>query len=169
MKNRVMLDLETMSTESNAAIISIGAVRFTPERVTDKFYAIVDLQSSVDLGGDCSVSTFRWWLKQSDEARAEFEKTGHTLCTALQDFTKWLGTGAEVWGNGAAFDNVILANAYKRAGLAVPWDFRADRCYRTVVDLRPSVPAIARGGVAHNAVDDAEYQALHLIAMGVLL
>jgi DNA polymerase III epsilon subunit-like protein len=34
----VMVDLETMSTRSNAAICSIGAVKFEGKEILDKFY-----------------------------------------------------------------------------------------------------------------------------------
>ena len=67
-----------------------------------------------------------------------------------------------MWGNGAAFDNVILAVAYKRAWLPVPWSYKNDRCYRTVAALAPEV-ARPEVGERHNAADDAEAQARHLI------
>ena len=47
--NDIMLDLETMGTGTDAAIIAIGAVRFDA-KVTDRVHRIVALQSSVDAG-----------------------------------------------------------------------------------------------------------------------
>jgi len=69
-----------------------------------------------------------------------------------------------VWGNGAAFDNVILASAYRQANITQPWLFWNDRCYRTVKALSPAV-TMQRNGTHHNALDDAESQARHLIDM----
>ena len=66
-----------------------------------------------------------------------------------------------VWGNGATFDNVILSNAYKAAGMEQPWKFWDDRCYRTVKGLLPDIK-IERLGTHHNAVYDAMSQARHL-------
>ena len=66
--------------------------------------------------------------------------------------------------NGAAFDNVILASAYRRNGTRQPWQFLNDRCYRTMKAQYPAVK-MQRNGTHHNAVDDAESQARHLIAM----
>jgi DNA polymerase III epsilon subunit-like protein len=37
-----MIDLETFSTRSNAAIVSIGAVKFEDDQILDKFYCTID-------------------------------------------------------------------------------------------------------------------------------
>lgn len=168
----VMLDLETMSTESNAAIIAIGAVKFDPKtkQITDRFYTRVDLQSCKDAGLDISASTVMWWLQQSEAARSEFKGQLPPLRTALAGFTAWMGKmpgdigHTSVWGNGATFDNVILTNAYSAVGIERPWKYNKDRCYRTIKSLFPNVktpetPAL----VAHRADHDAEYQAIHLM------
>ena len=44
MQENVMIDLETLSTESNAAILSIGAVMFDKEGLGETFYQIVDFR-----------------------------------------------------------------------------------------------------------------------------
>lgn len=164
----VMVDLETMASSYDAAIVSVGAVVFTFDGgVTDKFYERVSLQSSVDLGLTMSPATVLWWLQQSDGARNELtQATTVTLRQALESFSSLLAPIEQprLWGNGATFDNVILRNAYDRCGLKAPWSHTKDRCYRTVKNmydlhgsLRPSNPA------AHNALADAETQAMHLI------
>lgn len=167
----VMLDLETMGNGPQAAIIAIGAAEFDipTQQVGDRFYMAVDLESAVALGGVMDASTVLWWLKQSAAARAAFDRRGDHLAVALQQFAGWMENRAprddvRVWGNGAAFDNVILASAYRRNGTPQPWQFRNDRCYRTVKAQHPTVK-MQRNGTHHNAVDDAESQARHLIAM----
>lgn len=160
--NKIMLDLETMGTSSNAAIIAIGAVRFDDEQVTSEFYSVVDLQSSVNYGMVIEPDTVLWWMRQSEDARSQFNKSGGNLARALQKFTGWIGEDAEVWGNGAAFDNVILSNAYRLVELVPPWEFYNDRCYLTVKNSHLDV-SIVRVGTLHNAIDDATSQAQHLI------
>lgn len=163
----VMLDLETMGSGPNAAIIAIGAVGFTPERIVHRFYRVVDLASSVATGGIIDASTVLWWLRQGNEARAQFNLSGMPVEEALSEFSQWLapfGDGVKVWGNGAAFDNVILASAYRRLELPVPWKFYNDRCYRTMKAAHPGVK-MERVGTYHNALNDAESQAQHLMAM----
>ncbi len=159
--NNIMLDLETMGTDSDAAIIAIGAVRFDTS-VTDSFYRVVDLQSSLDVGLTMSADSILWWLKQEDKARQAITVEGVALRSALLDFKKWAGEDALIWGNGATFDNVILANAYNKSAIECPWHYSANRCYRTLKSFYPDV-AFQHVGVAHNALDDAQSQAVHLL------
>ncbi len=166
----VMLDLETAGNRSSSAIIAIGAVKFDPKtkQIVDRFYTRVDLQSCLDVGLTVDGSTIMWWFQQSDQARAEFKGVLPPLKTALAGFTSWLHKmpgeiGSEhVWGNGATFDNVILTNAYNALGLARPWSYKGDRCYRTLKALYPDVPC-RDFGTAHRADHDAEAQAIHLM------
>ncbi|RKZ96988.1 MAG: 3'-5' exoribonuclease [Gammaproteobacteria bacterium] len=163
--NNVMLDLETMATGSHAAIVAIGAVEFDKDGLGREFYQTIDLDSSAAFG-DISAKTVVWWMKQSDVARAEIFNANCTLYGALIEFSRWLHEGTKVWGNGVDFDNVILTNAYDDFGVQLPWSYKDSRCYRTVVAMHPKLN-IKRLGVHHNALDDAIYQANHLIAIGV--
>lgn len=165
----VMLDLETLSSANDAAVVAIGACLFDPygDGFTDKFYCPVDVESAMT-HGSVAGSTLKWWLKQSDAVRQQtFPESGALeLPAALAWFSAWLrnkGTNVAVWGNGATFDNVVIRSAYAAVKLPVPWSFRNDKCYRTVINL-PGAEAVpfVRSGEAHNALDDAITQALHL-------
>lgn len=173
--NNVMIDLETMGTNPDAAIISIGAVAFDVDTRTigEKFYRTIDLKSSVASGGKMDPDTVIWWMRQSEEAKEVFKTIygdpPNQLTDVLHDFTSFLDRQSGIkyryiWGCGAAFDNTILAETYRRCGLKVPWSFWNDRCYRTIKAFYPDIP-IARSGTYHNALDDAEAQAKHLIRM----
>lgn len=164
-----MLDLETMGNTTEAPIIAIGAVMFDIQNqiLGEEFYVVVDLESSVKCGGVMDASTVLWWMKQSDKARKAFDQRGISIDLALTEFHVWLAEQGptdqlKMWGNGAAFDNVILAGAYRRASQPVPWKFWNDRCYRTIKALAPQVEFV-RSGTAHNAADDAVSQAQHLL------
>lgn len=168
----VMLDLETMGSSPNAAIVAIGAVAFSIEAraIGSKFYKLVDLTTAVECGGQMDAATVMWWVQQKEAARIALVADAAThIRGALDMFADWLqvtvvGAEPRVWGNGAAFDNVILASAYRNAGKPQPWKHWNDRCYRTVKALFPAVK-LERSGTHHIAVDDAESQARHLIAM----
>lgn len=167
----IVLDLETMGNGPDAAIVAIGAVAFdiAAKEICKRFYTVVSLESAVEAGGVMDASTVLWWMQQSDEARAALAEPGAHIVEALSQFSAWAASVApceelRVWGNGAAFDNVILTSAYRRIGKSRPWSPWNDRCYRTVKMQYPHIK-IHRIGVCHNAVDDAESQAWHLIAM----
>lgn len=70
-----------------------------------------------------------------------------------------------VWGNGAAYDNVLLRGAYQRLYMPLPWEWRNDRCFRTLRKALPHVEAPTREGTAHHALDDARHQALHAVRL----
>lgn len=167
--NHVMLDLETMGQGPDAAIIAIGARGFDPEHgLGPGFYITVDLEDAVRHGGTIDPSTILWWMRQSDEARAEFQRPGQSIETALAAFSAWMFehfdvADVNVWGNGSDFDNTILSSAYQRAGIDRPWPFWGNRCFRTLKNIVPM--AMPRTGTHHNALDDATTQATHAIAM----
>lgn len=168
--NDVMHDLETMGVGPGAAIVAIGAVEFDPDtgKLGREFYQEIRLEDSVAAGGVIDASTVLWWMQQSDDARAAvYNKGGVSLLAALIQFAQWLracGPDVKLWGNGAAFDNVILRNAYGLMRMAPPWDHRNDRCYRTLKNLRPGIELV-RGGTHHNALDDAISQARRAVAI----
>lgn len=163
MKN-VMLDLETMSTGSDAAIVAIGAVEFVPEDniLLRRFYATVDLESAMKEGGEVDGATVMWWLRQSEEARNALSVGTMHVRDALSAFACWVDSNSLVWGNGAGFDNVVLGNAFRRVGWTVPWNYKNNRCYRTMKVMRPDI-VLEQIGTKHNALGDAESQAVHLM------
>lgn len=175
MTTHVMIDLETMSTGSYAAILSIGAVKFDPEQAPKpdewpKFHTVVRLTSSLKAGLRVDANTIEWWM---DHDRAEARKALRShdpvdLDEALLGFSAWFGAASlPVWGNGATFDNVILRNAFIALGLDCPWTHQHDRCFRTIKNLKPPVKPV-RYGVAHSALDDAIAQALTLVKIAEL-
>ena len=160
----VMVDLETMSTRSNAAICSIGAVKFEGDKILDTFYCTVDIKSCKEAGMHIAKDTVEWWSKQNKEAFRELTKNNISLQEALDKFEIWFGPKSlPLWGNGAVFDNTILGNAYFIMGRKPPWMPWDDRCYRTVKALFNWIPADERQGTYHNALDDAMHQTKHLI------
>lgn len=172
-----MLDLETMSTRPDGAIVAIGAVRFDAADLHEEFYINIDLQSCLDAGLKIDAGTVMWWLKQGDQARAALAQNPQHLNVALLEFSKYLHDGLNptkdlmanirVWGNGSDFDNAMLANAYRASLLDQPWPFWGNRCFRTLKSEFDLVGAEmhTRIGTHHQALDDAKHQARHLQAI----
>jgi exodeoxyribonuclease VIII len=160
-----MLDLEAMGIGSNAAITAIGAVAFSNNKIESEFYESIHLETSMSVGLTVEAQTIEWWMKQDENARKHlYDSNKVHLPVALVKFSEWINTfqtDAKVWGNGAAFDNVVLRNAYTACRIEAPWKFWNDRCYRTMKSLYEDV-TMRRVGTYHNALDDAKSQALHL-------
>lgn len=175
MSLHVMLDIETLGTSADALICSIGAVKFDPHYlqkdagdvapILDKFHVGVDFVSAEQAGGTISASTVGWWLQpERDSARQLLLALDRVdIGSALEGLAQWIGNDSmPVWGNGATFDNTIVRSAYKRLGLEAPWKFWHDRCYRTLASLAPDIIAQAPRAAHHDALADAEWQALRL-------
>lgn len=176
--NDIMIDLETLGHSSNAAIVSIGAVQFNPltGELGGEFECVIDIEDA-EKYGKVDASTVKWWLKQSDDARALFQlQTAMTLQDGLLEFHDWLTANTQfkqrtVWGNGATFDPVVLANAYQATNLQLPWPYWGVRDVRTVVDIGRKIFNIDPKkdfpfeGVPHSALDDAKHQAKYVSAI----
>ena len=176
----LMVDLETMGSNPDAPIVSIGAVFFDPStgETGPEFYQVVDLASAMSFGAQPDASTILWWMKQSSEARSALlvEDTAD-LDVVLTLFSEFLcensANGAksvQVWGNGSTFDNVLLKQSYELVGGAAPWRFVNDRDVRTILELGNAVGINPRydipfEGDKHNALADARHQAKYVSAI----
>lgn len=162
-----MIDLETMGKTGQAAILSIGIAIFNESGIKNKFYHKIDLQSCIDVGLKIDASTLIWWLQQSEQARKEFysEKEGFDIQTSLIYINKFLSEyeDIKVWGNGANFDISILENAFNVCGIDVPWKHNNVRCFRTYKAMSPQIISIPEDRPAHNALEDAIWQAEYAI------
>lgn len=157
--SKVMVDIESLSTEQNATILSIGAV-VMDDAMDKTFY----LEINPRQGRDISIDTLEFWFKQP------IKPPLGGICplnTVLIDFHKWLSSVSmtEIWANGITFDITVLENAYKSTGITVPWKYNTMRDYRTLAALFPEVPKPIFVGDVHNALHDAIYQATYWKAL----
>lgn len=158
----VMVDIETMGTSPNAPVLSIGAVIFDNNELGAEFYSECSIKSAFNRGSKPDPDTIAFWMKQEDGPRKKLANASGKNFDMLKGFVDFFPENATFWGNGAAFDNVLLREALRREGFDAPWMFWNDRCYRTVKSMFADVK-IKRLGDHHNALDDAKSQALHLI------
>ncbi len=176
----VMVDLETMGKKHNAPIVAIGAVVFDPATgsIGESFYKVVCLESSVNWGAVIDPSTVIWWLKQSSEARSAIvNDDAIPLLDALLQFREFVSDNvaggskkAQVWGNGASFDNSILRSSYDCIAEDYPWEYWNDRDVRTMVEIGQAISfdpktTIPFEGSRHNALADAIHQARYISAI----
>lgn len=167
----LMIDTETLGPPPDGALLSIGAIFFDLHTGTlgPEFNAVIHLGSAVADGGVMDPGTVLWWFGQSDAARHAVRFGGRHIHQVLDDFSAWIAEhcrheDVRPWGNGASFDLTIINSAYKRAGRRAPWHFTNERCFRTLRNQYPSVvyDPNEKGEGAHNALEDARFQAKHL-------
>lgn len=159
----VMVDIETMGHNSNAPVLSIGAVEFDPfSQVLDEneFYEAVDFESALTIGRPDG-STMKWWMQQGEAARKAITMDGQPdIASVLADFHEWYQASrfTHFWCYGANFDEVILRNAFAEFEMTPPWGYRDVRCARTLLAITGQ-PKTKGGGVEHVALDDAKQHA----------
>ena len=160
----LMVDIECLSTNYNAAIIQIGWCAFDPmsEELLEPVTHNVQLASTLKLGFQVQAATIKWWMKQSDEARALFGAHAEPISRVLA----WLAVASRecdcVWACPPQFDLSILKNAYFVAcGGAQPWPHRNERCLRTLCDVAgyDRKKLGPRADIRHDAGQDALAQA----------
>lgn len=177
----VVVDLETLGRKPGAVIFEIAAVVVIVDSEgtallrgnSNSFRARIDAEDAEACGLTCDASTVLWWMKQSHEAREQAwsdelpcEQIG--LVDALVKFEQWMramredagrfGIEFTIWGNSPSFDLSILAAAYDVCGMAAPWEYYEERCFRTLRQLHRDVPLTHRG-TKHIGIIDAEAEA----------
>lgn len=159
----IVIDLETLSTEPNAVVLTIGAIKFNrkeelkPLKDYDKFYIRVDPKSCEEIGCSIDSNTVNWWNKQSKEAK--FEALEHPDRVPIRDaliaLSRWIDGSKVIWANSPSFDCVILEHAYKKCGIGIPWRFWLSRDCRTLYDLANIRKRDLPSNIEHNSLDDS--------------
>ncbi len=163
MSAHVMIDLETLSTRKNAAILQIAAVAFDPEMGA----TLAEFSAFVSDGaehGHVDTQTVAWWLQQDAAKRVGAGVTdGTILQCVLLDLRDWFhlrGPFAGVWAHGASFDLAVLASALDAVGIPQLWERGVERDTRTLYALAGGAFSVALpdGFVKHDALWDARLQ-----------
>lgn len=166
---RVMLDIETLSTDKHAAVLSIGAAVFDPiNGVTHTDGWAIRLDK---LTGHINPATVGWWMKQEEVAQEfSFKGTFRPSDAAVQ-LRDILADADELWARDPDFDCVILQHWWERtlSISEIPWpvSFHKYRSCRTMAMIAKAKGIDTRdawhGGTAHNPIEDAAGQARAVI------
>ena len=169
--NHIVLDLETLGTNRNAPILSIGMVVISDLEIKATYYVVLDVIEQEQLfGRKADAATEKWWREQLEttEGRVAWNastnnpKSVQEALGSIPQILSFLGD-FNIWGNSNTFDNEILRSLMEAANLPT-WSFRKDRDFRTLRALfKEKVPEPEFQGIRHVAVDDAMHEARYLI------
>lgn len=160
----VMIDIETLSTVTDAAILSIAAVKFDPfnptEQNYEEFQCFIDIEDCKAKGLTISEDTMAWWETQPPEVKKlNFESEPRLkLSDALSQLTSFCRGVKRYWCQGMNFDPVVLESAYKRVDMKPEWKFWEWRDSRTVSRLVHFTNLPKKPKTAHTAIEDCNYQ-----------
>lgn len=170
----VMIDLETLGTRPDAAIVQVGALAFEArprgrvwnEAGFNRYVLVQDGAGRIDNG------TVAWWLQQPNAAKLgkALQSVAELEADVLQALVDWPGLvvpGATwedvdtVWAKPSNFDLPVLAAAFARYGMEPPWAHWKTRCARTLFAFTGGTPQVdASGLTVHDALDDCLIQVM---------
>lgn len=163
-----MIDLETLGTKPDSVFLSIAAVQFdiTNGDIGKTFQVNIELQSAIKSGRTIDADTIKWWLEQRADIMKKMFETPIQLPIALHQLSFFFEENKLIfpWGNSASFDLGMLNDAYAKARIRQPWSFRAERCYRTVIQMLNQFP-LKDPVRAHDPIYDCEYQIQCLVLL----
>ena len=173
-KNDVVIDIETMGTEDDSVIVSIGAVVFNradePGTIISNFHVKVDTESQPNRS--ITAATMLWWMKDDMKSAREAafgnnEVPKLRLGLALKKLEEFIVDSRpnEFWACSPDFDMGILSNAYKSFNVKFPGSFWQFRDIRTLESFLYGHGTRVKGkenfidGVAHDALHDCLMEA----------
>lgn len=162
-KDHFMIDLETLGLRYDAAIISIGAVRFdiSTGEILQEFHQNIEWASALKYG-KAEDETVAWWAHQSTAAKYGLNHPAPQESeNVLEDFTEFLGTECIVWGNPSTFDISKLEYRFLHINPWEYWSIRDVPTYKQIGDelCNYNIKEIPFVGTKHNALDDARHAA----------
>lgn len=175
----VMINLETLSTHANAAIIEIGAVEFNKYTgdIGERLNIIINPSDWCKNERHVDGNTVQWWLKQSKQAIERFTTQQKdieylNLDKALEQLKYFINDcgnydeeqSVVVWVNGSTMDITILQSAYEHFNMKLPWKYWSVNDVRTIVGLNPLIKENCKftEGIKHSAVSDCLHQIKYL-------
>ena len=96
-----MIDLETLSTNPDATILTVGGVKFDPYNHIEPsqgMYFRVDVDSQTEMGRDVMQDTLDWWATQPKEISEEAlgDENRISLDEMVKTINKW-SVGVDVF------------------------------------------------------------------------
>ena len=165
----IMVDIETLGTDSNSVVVSISAVTFDflTGKTGKQFEIGINVLEQALNGGMIDNDTMKWWSTQSRDAKKALTRIQvEDVEESLKAFNLWIAEAISVdlkdvklWGNGSGFDNVLIRNLYRRSGLDFVLPYWCDNDVRTLVTLANiNTRDYKFTGTKHNGIDDCKHQ-----------
>ena len=167
-KREAMVDIETLSSHPDAAVIAIGLCLFNKDSIIDTSEILIDPRLAP---GHRDPDTLEWWNSQDPKVFKKMMSGAIAPWIACEIFRERIQDWQPrvLWANPPSFDIVILRHLFYLYRIDFPVHFTKERDFRTVrkfadnLGVDYSEPYETRS--AHDAVDDAVIQAKALQIM----
>lgn len=112
--NEAILNIETYSTEHNAALAQISMVYFdrNTNQILKSFLANIDPESELKNGYHVNPYTLEWWDSQPDVIKEKLNVSQISITDALNKLVEFIEEDTILWCN-KQFDISVITNAFK--------------------------------------------------------
>ena len=159
----VMIDIETLATQPDAVILTIGALKFDPKSNAegDTIYHRLDVDSQIKMGRRVDEDTVAWWGKQTLAVREEALGTSNRdpIDVVFDSISRFMVGVDNIWAQGPVFDIALMENLLRQVKRPCPWHYWQIRDSRTLFKLLNEDPRPKNFEGAHNALTDCYHQA----------
>lgn len=119
-----MIDIETLNTDPDSVILSVGACKFDPytrETPWASSHWRLDITQQLAQGRTVSESTLDWWSRQDADIRDEVfsEQDRVNILDFAVVLNRYLVGVDKIWCQGPQFDMVILENLYRQLDIQI--------------------------------------------------
>lgn len=165
----LMIDIETLGTNYDSVILSIGLAKFSP--FGDGVLDVLELKPTIEdqmsiYDRKIDEDTFKFWSRQPQEViDSTFDDTGRmSFVDCMEVLYHYSWNQKRIWANGSAFDITILEHAFRQTLVdrpqPVPWPFYEVRDARTAYEMANVSLKDKKYGskTTHNAIDDVLHQ-----------
>jgi hypothetical protein len=165
MTTHAMIDIETLGTDPDCVVLSVGAVKFDPYTLNEPHSKTLWRPSADEqLKSDRSVDqgTLEWWGKQAEHIREEaFSEFGRVdLDMFFKDLNRYLVGVDKIWCQGPQFDMVILEDLFRQFNHHRNWAYWQVCDCRTIFNMMPKDPRKEIQQNLHSADEDSYWQAV---------
>lgn len=170
----IMIDTESLGLGAKCVVTQLALLAFDLDDPTEYLameeqFLPITPQTTIKrtIDGD----TILWWMKQSDSARAMFERNSGNdfpeLIALSQHFFDHIGSiiedasEVEIWARGTDHDISILKSLSEDLGIRLPWRYDSVRDLRTLMSaagVGKKDVAERVGNIPHHALSDCKYQ-----------
>lgn len=147
--NTVVIDTETLDTQSSAVVLTLSAVRFDrygheigigieggklQEKGPNQLHVMINVTEQLLADRTVSLGTTKWWRGQSQAAKESVIHGQALSVTEVMDLLSNFIGDAQVYCRGTDFDPPILQSLYRMVGKKAPWKYNQVRDVRTYID-----------------------------------
>lgn len=159
----LMLDLETLGTSHDSAIVQVAGIYFDPDtsKTGETFCMSVRIESAMEFG-KVDGKTLAWWFDQDPDVIKSVMRSSHSLQSVLIQFSWFAQKAKYIWSH-ATFDFVILNSTFRKVGIA-SLNYRSAMDIRTLMCMTKYEQSFPREGHHHNALADCIHQVKYVSA-----